>query len=172
MKRRRILALVLVSPFAFATVAGAAPVTRTAPPFVDGFYSINGHDTTTVDAELFVGANGKIIVGGTNGSGVCCAPSATAEASGAAVTLCFYFPRSIAISAGGTFSYSGEVLTSMAQSGLSAVITGTATFSGHFIKGKIVAHKTNALIGTFSSPSMCAPSTPTRVIDQWDINNK
>jgi hypothetical protein len=169
MKILRIVALFLAAPFLFVTVAGAAPVTRTAPPFVDGFYSIQGTDTTTVDFEATVADNGKLIIGGAKGSGVCCSPSAGAEAVGAELTLCIDFPRSIPISASGAFSYSGEVIAS--KNTLSTNFDGTATMSGHFIKGKIVAHKTNALIGTFSSPSMCAASTPTRIVDQWDIND-
>jgi hypothetical protein len=170
-KKLRIVALIAVAPFIFASVAQAAPVVRSAPPFVDGFYSIQGNDTTTANVELFVGDGGKLILGGLDHSGVSCSPSTTAEADGAQITLSFYFPRSISISASGALTYSSAVMTSTAQSGLSTVITGTATLTGHFIKGKIVAHKTNAVIGTFSSPSMCAPSTPTRVVDQWDIND-
>ncbi|MGC2485745.1 MAG: hypothetical protein WA359_05850 [Acidimicrobiales bacterium] len=172
MKKSHLIALVAIGPFMFVTLAQAAPVTRTAPPFVDGFYSIKGTDTTTVDAELTVADNGKLIVGGLRGSGVSCSPSATAEADGAELTLSFYFPRSIPISASGSFSYTGEVIATAEQNELSTNFDGTATLSGHFIKGKIVAHVTNALIGTFSSPSMCAASTPTRVIDQWDITDK
>jgi hypothetical protein len=55
---------------------------------------------------------------------------------------------------------------------VSADYDGTASFSGRFIKGKIVADKTNAVVGTFSSPGMCATSTPTRVVDQWDVTDK
>jgi hypothetical protein len=172
MKSLRVAALFLVAPFLFATVAQAAPVTRTAPPFVSGFYSIKGTDTTTADVELFVGDNGKLIIGGLRGSGVSCSPSTTAVADGSEVALSFYFPRSIPISASGAFSYSGEVIATAQQNELTTNLDGTATFSGHFIKGKIVAYKTNALVGTFSSPSMCAASTPSRVVDQWDINDK
>ncbi len=161
-----------VAPFICATVAQAAPVRRTAPPFVDGLYSIKGTDTTTVDLELTVGDNGKLIIGGLRGSGASCSPSAHAEADGAALTLSFYFPRSIAISASGAFSYSGEVIATAQQNELNSDFDGTVNSSGHFIKGKIVAFTTNAVVGTFSSPSMCAPSTPTRVVDQWDISAK
>jgi hypothetical protein len=171
MKTLRVIALFAVTPFIFATAAQAAPVTRTAPPFVDGFYSIQGTDTTTVDAELMVADRGKLIVGGLKGSGVCCSPSTAAGADGAELTLCLDFPRSIPISASGAFSYSGEVIAYADKNELTTNYDGTATFSGHFIKGKIVAHKTNALLGTFSSPSMCATTTPTRVVDQWDIND-
>jgi hypothetical protein len=170
MKTLRVVALFAVAPFIFATVAQAAPVTRTAPPFVDGFYSIKGIDTTTADVELTVGDKGKII-GGLKGSGVSCSPSAAAEADGAELTLSFYFPRSITISASGAFSYTGEVIATAQQNELTTDFDGTATLSGHFIKGKIVAYRTNALVGTFSSPSMCATATPTRVVDQWDIND-
>jgi hypothetical protein len=172
MKKLRVAALVAVLPLLFATVAQAKPVTRTAPPFVDGFYSIQGTDTTTVDLEVTVRDNGKLIVGGLYHSGVSCAPSTTVTADGSPeITLSFYFARSIPISASGAFSYTGTVTAPPEESGLSTAITGTATLSGHFIKGKIVAHKTNALVGTFSSPSMCAVSTPTRVVDQWDITS-
>jgi hypothetical protein len=173
MKQLRYVALLAVFPLLLSTVAEAAPVVRTAPPFLDGFYSIKGTDTTTVDLELFVADHGKLITGGIRGSGVSCAPSATVTADGSPeITLSFYFPRSIPISASGVFSYSGAVISPPEDSGLSTAITGTATLSGHFIKGKIVALKTNALVGTFSSPSMCSASTPTRVVDQWDINDE
>jgi hypothetical protein len=172
MKILRVVALLSVAPIVFAAAAQAAPVTRTAPPFVDGFYSINGNDTTHPDVELFVGDNGKLIIGGAHASGGSCAPSAAAEAAGAELTIDFYFPRSIPISASGAFSYTGEVIAPAAQNELSANYDGTASFSGHFIKGRIVAYKTNALIGTLTSPSMCAASTPTHVVDQWDINDK
>ena len=172
MKTLRVVALLAIAPFIFASVAQAAPVTRGAPPFVDGFYSIKGTDTANPDVELFVGDNGKLITGGIHGAGVSCAPSAAAETAGAEVTLSFHFPRSIPISASGAFSYTGEVIASAAQNELTADFDGTATFSGHFIKGKFVADKTNAVVGTFSSPSMCDASTPTRVVDQWDINDK
>jgi hypothetical protein len=172
MKKLRVFALLAVAPFMFATAAHAAPVTRTAPPFVDGFYSIKGNDTKNPDVELFVGRNGKEIIGGVHGSGVSCAPSAAAEAAGANLNLDLYFPRSIPISASGSFSYTGEVVANAAQNELSTDFDGTATFSGHFIKGRIVAYKTNALVGSFSSPSMCDASTPTHVVDQWDINDK
>ncbi len=171
MKILRGVALFAVVQFIFATAAQAAPVIRTAPPFVNGFYSIKGTDTTTADVELFVGDHGKLIIGGTHDSGVSCAPSAAAEAAGVQTTLSFYFPRSIAISASGAFSYTGQVVATAAQNDLSSDFDGTATFSGRFIKGRIVAHETNAIIGTLSAPSMCAASTPTRVVDQWDIND-
>ena len=167
MKRLRVVALFLVAPFIFATAAQAAPATRSAPPFLDGPYTIKGTDTTTVDLELTVGDNGKLIIGGLKGSGASCSPSATAEADGAALTLSFHFPRSIPISSSGAFSYSGEVIATAEQNELNTNYDGTATFSGHFIKGRIVARQTNAVVGTFSSPSMCAASTPTRVVDQW-----
>jgi hypothetical protein len=172
MKHLRLVALLAVSPFMFATVAQAAPVTRTAPPFADGFYSIKGTDTTNPDVELFVGDNGKVIIGGLHGSGVSCVPSAAAVAAGVNGSMLLHFPRSIPISASGSFSYTGAVVAYAAQNQLTTDFDGTATFSGHFIKGKIVAHKTNALVGTFSSLSMCDASTPTRVVDQWDINDK
>jgi hypothetical protein len=172
MTKLRAFALFAVAPILFTTIADAAPVTHTTPPFAVGFYSIKGTDTTNPDVEVFVGDKGKMIIGGQAGSGASCAPSTTAEAAGAEVTLSFHFPRSIPISASGAFSYNGPVIASAEQNELSADIDGTASFSGHFIKGRIVAHKTNALVGTFSSPSMCAISTPTRVVDQWDITDK
>ncbi len=49
--------------------------------------------------------------------------------------------------------------------------SGTITISGHFTKGKIVSYRTNAVIGTFNAPSICATTTPTRVLMQWDIND-
>jgi hypothetical protein len=172
MKILRLAALALVAPMLFATSAQAAPVTRKAPPFVDGFYSINGNDTTHPDVELFVGDDGKLIIGGMHASGGSCTPSAAAQAAGAQLNIDYYFPRSIPISANGTFSYTGEVVATASQNQLSANYDGTASFSGHFVKGKIVAHKTNALVGTLSSPSMCAASTPTHVVDQWDISDR
>jgi hypothetical protein len=172
MKNLRVVGLLAVLPILFATSAQAAPVVRTSPPVVDGFYSIKGSETSVVDLELFVVDNGRLIRGGIRGSGATCAPSATVTGDGSPeITLNFYFPRSIPISAGGTFSYSGPVISPAEDTGIGTAITGTATVSGHFIRGKIVAYKTNALIGTFSSPSMCAASTPTRVVDQWDIND-
>jgi hypothetical protein len=174
MKLLRLASLVLVMTFGFAGVAQAAPsVVRTAPPFVDGFYSENGNHPTTASIEFFVGDNGKLILGGQSKSAGGCVASAALVAEGVQndAPIDFSFPRSIHISPSGAFSYTGVVTSTAEQTQSPVGASGTITISGHFVKGKIVAHRTNAIIGTFSAPSICAPSTPTRVIMQWDIND-
>jgi hypothetical protein len=36
----------------------------------------------------------------------------------------------------------------------------------------VVAYKTVALTGTFSSPAICEFQTPNTYADEWDINDK
>lgn len=55
------------------------------------------------------------------------------------------------------------------QSALGA--SGTITISGHFVKGKIVSYRTNAVIGTSKAPSICAATSPSRLLMPWDIND-
>lgn len=92
MKRSQVVVLIALAPLLFATTTWASPITKTAPPFIDGFYSIKGTDTTTTNVELFVGDHGTRIVGGLKGSGVVCAPSADAAAAGAELILDLFFP--------------------------------------------------------------------------------
>jgi len=85
--------------------------------------------------------------------------------------ITFFFPQSIPISASGAFSATETVTMTPYETQSTVGGSGTFTISGHFIKGKIVAHRTNAVVGTFNAPSMCATTTPKRLVMQWDIND-
>jgi hypothetical protein len=175
MKILRAASLALVLTFLFGGVAQSAPlprVVRTAPPFVAGFYSEQGTHPGIASIEFFVSGNGKEIVGGHKSAGGCYASAAlVAEGIQNDGPITFQFPRSIPISASGAFSATENVTMTPEDTQSAVGATGTVTISGHFVKGKIVSYRTNAVIGTFSAPSICATTTPSRVLMNWDIND-
>jgi hypothetical protein len=173
MKLRRLASLTVVLTFVCCSVAQAAPkVVRTAPPFVAGFYSEQGSHPGVASIEFFVSANGKEILGG-NKSGGSCLASAALVAEGVQNTagVIFHFPGSIPIAPSGAFSATETVTMTPEETQSTVGGSGTFTISGHFIKGKIVSYRTNAVVGTFSAPDLCASSTPRRVLMNWDIND-
>jgi hypothetical protein len=151
---------------------GAPRVVRTAPPFIAGFYSEQGGAKGVALIEFFVSGNGKEILGGHKSGGSCLA-SAALVASGVQSTagITFFFPRSIPISPSGAFSATESVTMTPYETQSTVGGAGTITISGHFIKGKIVSYRTNAVVGTFNAPSICATSSPKRLLMQWDIND-
>src|SRR5579863_7146395 len=169
----RVASMAIVLTLLGGAVAQATPkLVRTTPPFVGGFYSEQGGAKGVASIEFFVSGNGREIIGGHRSSGDCFA-SAALVATGVQQDgpISFYFPRSIPISPSGSFSAT-ETVTMTPEDTQSAVGgSGTFTISGHFIKGKIVSYRTNAVVGTFSAPDLCAPNTPKRVVMQWDIND-
>ena len=173
MKLLRLVSLVAVLTVCCNGVAQANPrVIRTAPPFVAGFYSEQGNAKGVASVEFIVSGNGKEIVGG-HKSGGSCLPSATLVAEGVLsyAPITFHFPRSIPIAASGAFSSTQTVTMTPEDTQSPVGASGTITISGHFIKGKIVSYRTNAVVGIFSAPSICASSTTRRVLMQWDIND-
>jgi hypothetical protein len=173
MKILRVASLAIVLTFMSAGVAQATPrVVRNTPPFAAGFYSEQGNATGVASVEFFVSGNGKEILGG-HKSGADCDASAALVAAGVQGTapITFFFPKSIPISASGAFSSTQTVTVTPYEAQSTVGGTGTITISGHFIKGKIVSYRTNAVVGTFTSPSMCATTTPSRLLMQWDIND-
>lgn len=173
MRLLRVASLAVVLTLVCGGVAQANPrVVRTAPPFVGGFYSEQGTAKGVADIEFFVSANGKEILGGHKSSGGCYASAAlVAEGVLSYAPVTFYFPQSIPISPSGAFSATETVTMTPYETQSPVGGSGTVTISGHFVKGKIVSYRTNAVIGTFNSPSVCAATTPTRVVMQWDIND-
>jgi len=173
MKILRVVSLAIILIFVSTGIAQATPrVVRTAPPFVAGFYSEQGNATGVASVEFFVSGNGKEILGG-HKSGADCFASAALVAEGVQGTapITFSFPKPIPISASGAFSSTQTVTITPYEAQSTVGGTGTITISGHFVKGKIVSYRTNAVIGTFRAPSVCASTTPSRVLMQWDIND-
>ncbi len=173
MKILRLITLAVLMTLASSGIAQALPkIVRTAPPFVAGFYSEQGGAKGVASIEFFVSANGKEILGGHKSSGGCDASAAlVAEGVQGTAPLSFFFPHSIPISPSGAFSATETVTISPYEAQSSVGGSGTITIRGHFIKGKIVSYRTNAVVGTFNAPSICAASTPKRVVMQWDIND-
>jgi hypothetical protein len=173
MKLLRIASLSVVLILVCSGEAQATPkLVRTTPPFVGGFYSESGNAKGFASIQFFVSGNGKEIVGGHRSGGSCLASAAlvaTGVLSYAPIT--FFFPRSIPISPSGAFSATESVTMTPYETQSPVGASGTFTISGHFIKGKIVSYRTNAVIGTFNAPSMCATTSPRRVVMQWDIND-
>jgi hypothetical protein len=85
--------------------------------------------------------------------------------------ITFNFPQSIPIAPGGAFSATETVTMTPYETQSTVGASGTITINGHFIKGKIVSYRTNAVVGTFNAPSICATTTPKRLVMQWDIND-
>jgi hypothetical protein len=173
MKLIRVASLAVAVTFVFGGVAQATPrVVRTAPPFVAGFYSEQGTATGVALIEFFVSGNGKEILGGHKSGGSCIASAAlVAEGVQSTAGVSFFFPRSIPISASGAFSATETVTMTPYETQSTVGGSGTFTISGHFIKGKIVSYRTNAVVGTFNAPSLCSATSPTRLLMQWDIND-
>jgi hypothetical protein len=173
MKLLRLASLTVVLTFLCCSVAQAAPkVVRTAPPFIAGFYSEQGSHPGVASIEFFVSANGREILGGHKSGGDCFASAALA-AQGVQLDgpISFFFPRSIPIAPNGAFSATETVSMTAYETQSQVGGSGTFTISGHFIKGKIVSYRTNAVVGTFNAPDLCASSTPKRVLMNWDIND-
>jgi hypothetical protein len=173
MTLRRIATLTVVLTVVWVGVAQATPrVVRSAPPFVAGFYSEQGTAKGVAFIQFFVSGNGKEILGG-HKSGASCFASAALVAEGIQSTsgITFQFPHSIAISPSGAFSATETVTMTPEETQSTVGASGTFTISGHFIKGKIVSYRTNAVVGSFNAPSICAPTTPKRLLLQWDIND-
>ena len=171
MKTLRVVAIVAAFSLTFAGVAQAQ--TRKSPPFAGGFYSENAYAPSLAKVSLFVSGNGKEIIGGGITSGAHCVASQTIVNEGvpAGTDVEILFPESFPIAASGSFHFAGTVTLQTAQTNGTTPVSGDISFIGHFVKGVIVAHKTTAVIGTFSSPSLCAPNTPTRVMLQWDVRD-
>jgi hypothetical protein len=175
MKILRVASLAVILTFVFGGVAQATPpprVIRTAPPFAGGFYSEQGTHPGVASIEFFVSGNGKEILGGHKSAGNCL-PSTALVAEGllSYAPMTFFFPQSIPISPSGAFSATENVTMTPYETQSTVGATGTFTISGHFTKGKIVSYRTNAVVGTFSATSMCATTTPSRVLMNWDIND-
>jgi hypothetical protein len=173
MKLLRLASLAVVLTFVSCGVAQAAPkVVRTAPPFIAGFYSEQGSHPGVASIEFFVSANGKEIVGGHKTGGSCLAGAAlVAEGVQSSAGVTFFFPRSIPISPSGAFSATETVTMTPYETQSAVGGSGTFTISGHFIKGKIVSYRTNAVVGTFVAPTLCSTSSPKRLLMNWDIND-
>jgi hypothetical protein len=138
----------------------------------DGVYTNDATDASGGYAKpyLTVVDNGTKILGGAKNSAVNCTTSASLANQNPntmdSITIMHITIPTLPVSAGGTFSFSGnaEVITldSPSQS-----FTLPMTVSGHIVKGKIVAKRTTAAVVTFSSPSICATETPTRFLLKW-----
>jgi hypothetical protein len=173
MKLFRIASLTVVLTFVCAGVAQATPrLVRSTPPFIGGFYSESGSTKGVAFIQLFVSGSGKEILGGHTSGGSCLA-SAALVVEGVQNTggITFNFPRSIPISPSGAFTATETVTMTPEETQSTVGASGTITISGHFIKGTIVSYRTNAVVGTFNAPSICATATPKRVVLQWDIND-
>jgi hypothetical protein len=173
MKLLRVASLTIVLTFLCGGVAQATPrVVRSTPPFAAGFYSEQGTAKGVASIEFFVSGNGKEILGGRKSGGSCIASAAlVTEGVQDTAGITFFFPHSIPISASGSFSATESVTMTPYETQSTVGGSGSVTISGHFTKGKIVSYRTNAVVGTFSAPSICATSTPTRLLMQWDIND-
>jgi hypothetical protein len=173
MKILRLTSLTVVLTLVCCGAAQAAPkVVRTAPPFVAGFYSEQGTAKGVALIQFFVSGNGREILGGHKSGGSCLASAAlVAEGVQSTAGVTFFFPRSIAISPSGAFSATETVTMTPYETQSTVGGSGTFTISGHFIKGKIVSYRTNAVVGTFSAPTLCAAASPKRLLMNWDIND-
>jgi hypothetical protein len=169
----RVASLAIALTFVFTGVAQATPrVIRTTPPFAAGFYSEQGTATGVASIEFFVSGNGKEILGGRKSGGSCIASAAlVAQGVQGTAGITFFFPRSIPISASGAFSATEPVTMTAYETQSTVGASGTITISGHFVKGKIVSYRTNAVVGTFNAPSICSTTSPTRLLMHWDIND-
>jgi hypothetical protein len=154
-------------------MAQATPrLVRSTPPFVGGFYSESGSTKGVAFIQFFVSGSGKEILGGHTSGGSCLASAAlVAEGIQSTGGITFHFPQSIPIAPSGAFSATETVTMTPYETQSTVGASGTITLSGHFIKGKIVSYRTNAVVGSFNAPSICATTTPKRVVMQWDIND-
>ena len=173
MRLLRVAGATVFLTLACGGLAQATPrVVRTAPPFIAGFYSEQGTAKGVASIEFFVSKNGKEILGGHKSGGDCYASAVlVAEGVQGTAPITFSFPQSIPIRPSGAFSATETVTMTPYDTQSTVGASGTFTISGHFVKGKIVSYRTNAVLGTFSAPSICATTTPNRVVMQWDIND-
>jgi hypothetical protein len=149
--------------------AGASPTKSTIH---DGFYSSQA-GSGRADVELTVVGNGTKVLMGLKEGGVSCteSPSFIALDPNELSSLGFIVVRlpTLAISPSGAFSFNGDVTLTPVETGATMTFSNLpVTLSGHFIKGKIVNHKTIAVVGTFSAPDICVAGTPRTFSDQWD----
>jgi hypothetical protein len=169
-KSLRVIAIATILTLLSTNAAQA--LTRKTPPFLGGFYAeaVAAH---VAQLDLFVSGNGKKVIGGGITSGGDCVASQALVNEGvpAGGSVEFGFPESFPIAANGAFHFAGTITLQPSQTNGPNAVSGYVSLSGHFVKGKIVARKTNAVIGTFSAPSICAANTPTRVVMQWDVTD-
>ncbi len=161
-----IVAALAVGAFA-QTVAGAA-----GTPVHDGLYETAQTSSAQYQINLVVGGNGTRVLGGVRGSGVSCAPSTSLisqdpSALNTGSIIYIKLPRALAISPSGAFTFSGNVTLTPADTDTSMSFTLPITWSGHFIKGKIVLGKSVAVIGSFAAPAICSSGTPTHFSTKW-----
>jgi hypothetical protein len=169
----RIASVCVVLTIVCCGVAQATPkLVRTTPPFVGGYYTLPDNAKGVAQIQFFVSGNGSEIVGGHRSNGNCI-PSAALVATGVQSSdpITFYFPHSIPISPSGAFSATELVTMTPSETQSTVGASGTISISGHFIKGKIVSYRTTAVTGTVNASSICTPTTPKRLVLQWDINN-
>jgi len=172
MKWRRIftgLATVLTTGAFFYGLSSASAA---GAPVHDGLYGKTGFGPGYSAVSLTVSANGTRVVGGIHGVFVHCTASASLIAQDtneldSSSTLYIYLPSSIPISAGGVFSYSGNVTLSPEATQTTMSFTEPFSLSGHFTKGTVIRNKTVAVIATLNAPDICSPITPSRWSLKW-----
>jgi hypothetical protein len=171
--RRFLFSIAILTAFAGAGVAPAA-ASPTKSWIHDGYYAEQA-GSKNADVEFNVVGNGTKMLMGLKEGGVACTASASliTQDPNDFSSLGFqviHLPT-IAISPSGAFSFNGDVTLPPPGSGATMTFTLPVTLRGHFIKGKIVARKTIAVVGTFSAPGICAAGIPTRLADQWDVTD-
>jgi hypothetical protein len=173
--RRFLFSIAILTAFAGAGVAPAA-ASPTKSWIHDGYYSALASTEGAGNSYvvLWVGGNGTRLLGGQKGGFYL-----TCTVSPALIALdpnelvanlskpVIALPRSIAISPSGAFSYKGDVTLYPYDTGTTMTFSLPITLSGHFIKGKIVADKTTAVVVRISAPEICEAATPTTFSDQW-----
>jgi hypothetical protein len=143
----------------------------------DGYYSRHGFGAGYSYVGLMVGDDGHVLLGGQRGSGVACTVSAALTAQDpneftSITVISIFLPRNLPISANGTFSFSGNVTLTPEDTQTSMSFVEPITLTGHFKLGTVKAFHGVAVTGTFSSPAICEPQTPTTYADEWVVNDK
>lgn len=164
-----VVCLTAMLPMMSMTSASAA---SSGSAIHDGVYAMqaNGAAAGYSSAYLTVVANGRKLLGGRKHSSVDCTASASLVDQNPntldPITVMTITIPTLAISAAGTFSFSGNAQVN-ANDSSNATFTLPMTVSGRLVKGPIVAKKTTAAVVTFTSPSICASETPARYLLKW-----
>jgi hypothetical protein len=159
--------------FSLALVASSAGLASASakPTIRDGYYSSHGYGPENFFVGLDVAGHGRVVTGGHEGVGIQCVVSPTLAAAdptdfpaGSVVTI--HLTRNLSVSAGGTFTFSGDVSLIPENSNTVIPSTTTLTLTGH-LRPVVVPKKQTVLTGRFSAPGICAPGTPGSYADEW-----
>jgi hypothetical protein len=143
----------------------------------NGYYAPHGFGPGYSFVGLIVAGNGRLLVGGLQGSGAACTVAPSLEAQDPNeftpdTVISIHIPRNVPIAANGSFSFSGNVTLTPEETQTTMSFTEPLTLSGTFTHAKVVAHKTIAVRGHFSAPDICEAATPTTYADPWAITDK